>query len=95
VKSAEELVEDERIAKKIETRRKAKMESDIDTMEKESSKTPAAKARTTRESREEKSTVAAESKPATPTKPKSLEEIDKEIEKLLSDDMGTSGSAKL
>ncbi len=85
VKSAEELAEDERIAKKIESRRKAKMEADIDTMEKESSKAPAAK---TRIAREEKRDHTTEAKPATPAKPKSMEEIDKEIEKLLSDDLG-------
>jgi hypothetical protein len=92
VKTAEEKAEDERIAKKIETRRKAKMESDIDTLEKETTKASAPK---TRAPREEKAEAAAESKPATPAKPKSLEEIDKEIEKLLSDDMGTGGGAKL
>ena len=80
----------ERIAKKIEARRKAKMESDIATLEKETHKTPeAGKSRITREDKHE---TKSETAPQAPVKRKSMEEIDKEIEKLLSDDMGTSGT---
>lgn len=93
VKSAEEVAEDARISKKIETRRKAKMESDIDIIEKESSKAPAAKPRMTREAKTEaapaaEATVKIE-EPKAKAQPKSMEQIDKEIEKLLSDDMGS------
>lgn len=88
VRTPEQLAEDQRIASKIETRRKAKMASDIDTIEKESTKAPAAKPRAKREETAE--APAAEVKAdATPAKPKSMEDIDKEIEKLLSDDMGS------
>jgi len=95
VKSAEELAEDARIAKKIDTRRKAKMEADIETIEKESTKAPAAKPRVARETKAVEAApeaAPAVEKPAkvakASAKAKSMEEIDKEIEKLLSDDMG-------
>lgn len=80
VKSEEEKVEDERVLAKIEERRKAKMEADLEEIEeeKEEKKAPAPK------KVEEKTEATEES---AETSEKSKKNLDKEIEKLISDDI--------
>ncbi|MBI2410374.1 MAG: 30S ribosomal protein S6 [Candidatus Kerfeldbacteria bacterium] len=96
VKSEAELAEEERVRQKIDTRKKAKMQKDISALEDEATaerkpaavrkETPAVTTSTSLPTPE----ATEEVKPAKSTKKKeasTLENIDQEIEKLLSDDI--------
>lgn len=92
VKSPEELAEEERVRLKIEERKKKKMKADIAAIEKESLKTPKRPMVTSAPKKEEQANKKNEAEAVTPadsSKPvsKSLEDLDKEIEKILSDDL--------
>lgn len=104
LKTEEELVEEERIRKKIESRKAEKMKKDIAELEKDSAsitaptQLPISAERAAMQKKAEKQGMAtpdaaqkekadSATKKQPPEQPASLEDIDKEIEKLLSDDL--------